>query len=107
MYTIKEMIHENETMKVYGFMVYRKDGRSMPKGMITSFNAYHEEPLSNVFKGRTQIEFAVQSPTGDASDHFHYTMPCLDFTQAKAIVDKYREGVEAMMNEHKKQELYS
>lgn len=87
-------------------MVYRKDGRSMPKGMITSFNAYFQ-PAKYEFDSKTHIEFAMASPTGDSSDHYHYTMPCLDFTQAKWIVDKYREGVEAMMSEYKKQELYS
>lgn len=106
MYTIEENIYESETMKVYGFMVYRKDGRSMPKGVITSFNAYFH-PAKYEFDSKSYIEFAVASPTGDSSDHYNYTMPCLDFTQAKWIVDKYREGVEAMMSEYKKQELYS
>ena len=106
MYTIEENIYESETMKVYGFMVYRKDGRSMPKGVITSFNAYFH-PAKYEFDSKTHIEFAVASPTGDSSDHYNYTMPCLDFTQAKSIVDKYREGVEAMMDEYTKKELYS
>lgn len=106
MYTIEENHYDSETTSVYGFFVYRKDGRSMPKGMITSFNAY-DEKLSTKIGGRTQIEFAVQSPTGDASDHFNYTMPCLDFTQAKAIVDQYRRGVEEMLSGLQKQELYS
>lgn len=106
MYTIEENIYESETMKLYGFMVYRRDGRSMPKGMITSFNACFY-PAKYEFDDKTHIEFGVASPTGDSSDHYHYTMPCLDFAQAKWIVDKYREGVEAMMSEFKKQELYS
>lgn len=106
MYTIEENHHDSETTSVYGFMVYRKDGRSMPKGMITSFNAYYEKPNAE-FGGRTQIEFAVQSPTGDASDHYNYTMPCADFTQAKAIVGQYRKGVEEMLSGLQKQELYS
>jgi len=88
--------YDSETMSIYGFIVYRKDGYSIPKGMITSFNAYSYKSNGNV-----QIEFAVQSPTGDSSDHFNYTMPCSDFGQAKAIVDNYRKGVSTM------QELYS
>ena len=106
MYAIEENIYESETMKVYGFMVYRKDGRSMPKGMITSFNAYFHAAQYE-FDSKVLIEFAMASPTGDSSDHYNYTMPCLNFTQAQWIVDKYREGVVAMMDEYKKQELYS
>lgn len=106
MFIIHENRYESETMTVYGFMVYRKDGKSMPKGMITSFNAYMQESMYE-FDAKTHIEFAVQSPTGDSSDHHHYTMPCLNFDQAISIVDKYREGVETMIGEHRKQELYS
>jgi len=106
MYIVYENQHDSETLSVYGFMVYRKDGKSMPKGMITSFNAYWYK--ANVeFESRTQIEFAVQSPTGDASDHYNYSMPCVDFHQAKAIVDTYRNGVEEMVGVFKYQEMYS
>jgi len=96
MYTFHENVYDSETTSIYGFFVYRNDGRSMPKGTITSFNACWDKPNAR-FNGRTQIEFAVQSPTGDSSDHYNYTMPCVDFDQAKAIADKYRQVTEQMI----------
>ena len=106
MYVFHENQYDTDTSSIYGFFVYRKDGRSMPKGIITSFNAYWYK--TNVeFESRTEIEFAVQSPTGDSSDHYNYTMPCANFEQAKEIVDKYRDAVEKMVGVLKYEELYS
>lgn len=105
MFTIDKFDYDSETSSVYGFMVYREDGHSLPKGMITSFNAYFHK--SKITSDNVQIEFAVQSPTGDASDHYHYIMLCDNFNQAKAIVDSYHNGVSTMLGEYRKQELYS
>lgn len=104
MFTIDRFNHDSETSSVYGFMVYRKDGYSLPKGMITSFNACFDKSRTS---DNVQIEFGVQSPTGDASDHYNYIMLCDSFNQAKAIVDSYCEGVSTMLGEYRKQELYS
>jgi hypothetical protein len=97
---------DSEHATVYGFQIYRKDGRSMPKGMFTSFNAYlYKRDKFNLEK--TEIEFSMQSPTGDASDHHHYTVPCASFDQAKQIVDNYQIAALAMLEEHKNKMFYS
>jgi len=106
MYIFHENQYDTDSSSIYGFFVYRKDGKSMPKGMITSFNAMWYKALDR-FPSFSQIEFAVQSPTGDSSDHFDYTMPCANFEQAKAIVDNYRAGLYEMLGEIRKEELYS
>jgi len=73
----------------YGFMVYRPNGYSLPKGMISSFCAIKTEITTPYDKWDIRIEFSVQSPTGDASDFHHYTMSCAEWGQAKAIVDQW------------------
>lgn len=74
----------------YGFIVYNRSGYSLPKGMITSFKAHQ-------FSGKIEIEFSVQSPSGehpDSSDHHNYTMPAISsFAQAKQVVDMYHSMV--------------
>jgi len=74
----------------YGFIVYNRSGYSLPKGMITSFKAHQ-------FSGKIEIEFSVQSPSGDhpdSSDHHTYTMPAISsFAQAKQVVDMYHNMV--------------
>jgi hypothetical protein len=99
----KQHINESDSeyMQVYGFSVCRKDGYSMPKGMITSFNAYlYKHPTGH---HKVEVEFSIQAPTGDASDHCHYTFPCLDFDQAKRIVNEYAQGVWEMLERHEKE----
>lgn len=106
MFNIDPVDFDSETSSVYGFIVYRRDGYTMPKGMITSFNARWYKPNSE-FASLAQIEFGFQSPTGDSSDHHNYTMPCVDFEQAKVIVKNYREAVLTMLDRYRQQELYS
>lgn len=78
----------------YGFNVYNEDGYSLPKGMITSFvvTNYGTDDKTNT------IEFSMQSPTGDASDHYNYTMPCETFEQGKFICDMYLTMAKAYLN---------
>lgn len=101
--------HKTDQSECYGFMAYRTDGRSMPKGWITSYNAYRR--LENEVELAAWIEFGIQSPTGDSSDHHHFTVPCLNFRQAKSIVLDQYMAVEVLMDEREAQEkkeyLYS
>lgn len=84
----------------YGFRAYRNNGYSMPKGFITSYIAYQYTA-----SGPTHIEFSIQSPTGDSSDHHSYKFLCLTWSQATAIVDRQftasKEMMEAYDNEMK------
>ena len=84
---IEKFEETTDYVKYYGFRVYNRDGRSLPKGMISSMRV---EQLSN---GTNQIEFSVQSPSGyspDSSDHLTYTMPALEtFEKGKAVVNMY------------------
>lgn len=102
LFTIELHETSSEHQKCYGFMAYRRDGRSMPKGWITSMNAYCTVPAAHVMNDYTEawIEFGIQSPTGDSSDHMHYTMPCLTFGQAKDIVHRWYVATETMMDEY-------
>ena len=101
-------LHDNssEHMECSGFIAYRANGYSMPKGWITSMNAYNA-----VVENRSWIEIGIQSPTGDSSDHFNYTMPCITFDQAKNIVQRWYLVVEIMMDEYEQEQkdhyLYS
>lgn len=70
----------------YGFMIYDDSGASMPKGSITSYNATAHK--TNGIVRRVTVEFGIQSPTGDSSDHHHYSFPCLHWSQATDIVDR-------------------
>lgn len=84
-------------VKYYGFRVYNLDGRSLPKGMISSMRV---EQLSN---GTNQIEYSVQSPSGfspDSSDHLTYTMPVIEtFEKGKAVVEMYGHMINAYIFE--------
>lgn len=84
---IEKFEETTDYVKYYGFRVYNRDGRSLPKGMISSMRV---EQLSN---GTNQIEFSVQSPSGyspDSSDHLTYTMPALEtFEKGKTVVNIY------------------
>jgi len=84
-------------VKYYGFRVYNRDGRSLPKGMISSMRV---EQLSD---GTNQIEYSVQSPSGfspDSSDHLTYTMPAIEtFEKGKAVVEMYGNMINAYIFE--------
>ena len=90
---------KNEGWQAYGFMVYNHSGYSLPKGMITSFKV---EQFSNM---SIEIDFSVQSPSGDASDHHNYSIPAIkSFAQCKQIVDMYAQMVESWITEESKTE---
>ena len=76
---------KDNNYNAYGFNVYNKNGWSIPKGMISSFIATQYGPS----KTNNIIEFSIQSPTGDSSDHLSYTIPCENFEQSKFICDMY------------------
>jgi hypothetical protein len=84
-------------VKYYGFRVYNLDGRSLPKGMISSMRV---EQLSD---GTNQIEYSVQSPSGfspDSSDHLTYTMPVIEtFEKGKAVVEMYGQMINSYIYE--------
>lgn len=80
----------------YGFYAYRDNGHSMPKGFITSYTAFHY-----VKQDETSIEFSIQSPTGDASDHYHYNFPCKSWEQAKWIVDQQYSAFKVMLEQYR------
>ena len=90
--------HKDDKLEVYGFMSYRTDGRSMPKGWITSYNAYTRIGESAI--GSSWIEFSIQSPTGDSSDHHTFRFPCLNFEQATSIVLANYRNIEILMDEY-------
>ena len=103
---------KTEHSEAWGFMAYRRDGRSMPKGWVTSMNAYCRK--DNGYETSAWIEYGIQSPTGDSSDHHHYTIPCVNFDQAQSIVAQWYVTIETMMDEYEaanpqeaKQYLYS
>lgn len=91
-YTIEMHTNTSGAIHHYGFRAYRNNGYSMPKGFITSYIAYWHIGTDEVY-----IEFSIQSPTGDASDHFRYSFPCLTTSQAKTIVDRQFTASKAMM----------
>ena len=79
----------------YGFNVFHKDGTSLPKGMFSYFTAT-ETPKNNEYVlsplkryNDVVIEYGIQSPTGDASDHCTYTFECKTMYQASRIIDMY------------------
>lgn len=105
--------NKSENFDVWGFMAWRRDGRSMPKGWITSMNAYKRYDAQDRESG-AWIEYSLQSPTGDSSDHHHFTIPCVNFDQAQSIVAQWYTTIEIMMDEYEvanpqeaKQYLYS
>lgn len=86
----------------YGFYAYRTNGRSMPKGFYTSYVAYQYQsvPELNSEYDRFHIEFSIQSPTGDSSDHHHWSFPCRSWEQAKSIVNNQYQAYEIMLDEY-------
>ena len=90
---------KDEGWQAYGFMVYNHSGYSLPKGMITSFKV---EQFSNM---SVEIDFSIQSPSGDSSDHHNYGIPAIkSFAQGKQIVDMYAQMVESWITEESKTE---
>jgi len=90
---------------VYGFLVYNKDGKSLPKGFVSSYNAFLYKDNQPGSKEIIMIEFGIQSPTGDSSDHHHYSFPCLTWSQAKHLVDAQFNMVHAGLKEYGKLQL--
>ena len=91
---IDSITHETNSYKTYGFVAYRVDGYSMPKGVYTSYNAtYYKESQD------TYIDFSIQSPTGDSSDHHNFRFPCRSWDQAKWIVDNHYKACKSMLDE--------
>jgi len=78
---MKLTLEKFETEQQYGFFVTNDDGGSLPKGMISS---YRVEKTG--YSNGGQIEFSVQSPTGDASDFFSFSHEVSDYNQGKYIV---------------------
>jgi hypothetical protein len=94
---IEKFETQDEGWRAYGFMVYNRSGYSLPKGMITSFKV---EQFSNML---VEIDFSVQSPSGDSSDHHNYGMPAIkSFAQGKQIVDMYAQMVEGWITAESK-----
>jgi hypothetical protein len=89
----------------YGFQIFRMNGYSIPKGMIGSFYAIKSEITTPYEKWDIRIEFSIQAPTGDASDFCHYTIPCSEWGQAKAIVDQWFAMWEPMIESVRQKEI--
>jgi hypothetical protein len=94
---VQKFEETTDYVKYYGFRVFNDDGRSLPKGMISSMRV---EQFSD---GTNQIEYSVQSPSGfspDSSDHLTFTMPALEtFEKGKAVVKMYGEMINAYIFE--------
>jgi hypothetical protein len=94
---VEKFEETTDYVKYYGFRVYNRDGRSLPKGMISSMRV---EQLPD---GTNQIEYSVQSPSGfspDSSDHLTYTMPVIEtFEKGKAVVEMYGQMINSYISE--------
>ena len=96
---IEKFDTKDEGWQAYGFMVYNRSGYSLPKGMITSFKVEQFSDMS------IEIDFSLQSPSGDSSDHYNYGMPAIQsFAQGKQIVDMYAQMVEGWITAESKTE---
>jgi len=90
---------KDEGWQSYGFIVYNRSGYSLPKGMITSFKVEQFSDMS------VEIDFSVQSPSGDSSDHHNYGMPAIkSFAQGKQIVDMYANMIDYWITAESKTE---
>ena len=83
---VEQVSYETSDTQAYGFIVYNRSGYSIPKGMYTSFVAHYYKQ-TDYQSEYCYIEFSLQSPTGDSSDHHNYRYPCVSFGQAKTIVE--------------------
>jgi len=96
---IEKFDTKDEGWQAYGFMVYNRSGYSLPKGMITSFKVEQFSDMS------VEIDFSVQSPSGDSSDHHNYSIPAIkSFAQGKQIVDMYAQMVDYWITAESKTE---
>ena len=96
---IKKFDTKDEGWQAYGFMVYNRSGYSLPKGMITSFKVEQFSDMS------VEIDYSIQSPSGDSSDHHNYSIPAIkSFAQGKQIVDMYAQMVEYWITAESKTE---
>ena len=96
---IEKFDTKDEGWQAYGFMVYNRSGYSLPKGMITSFKVEQFSDMS------VEIDFSVQSPSGDSSDHHNYGMPAIkSFAQGKQIVDMYANMIDYWITAESKTE---
>lgn len=101
-YIMEKRDVDSPETSVYGFLVYNKDGKSLPKGFVSSYNAFLYKAGN---KEVIMIEFGIQSPTGDSSDHHHYSFPCLNWSQAKHLVDAQFNMLHAGLKEYGKLQL--
>lgn len=81
---VEQVNYETPDSQAYGFIVYNRSGYSLPKGIYSSYVAHY-----HMSTNKCHIEFSIQSPTGDSSDHHNYTYPCASFEQAKKIVEMH------------------
>lgn len=91
---------EDASSSSYGFIVYSKEGKSLPKGLYSSYCAVTRN-------NESWVEFGIQSPTGDSSDHHNYSFPCVNFTQAKEMVDVQFKMLTAHVSDLNDQYLYA
>jgi hypothetical protein len=92
---VEQVAYETPDAQAYGFIVYNRSGYSLPKGMYSSYVAHN-----HVSADRCYVEFSIQSPTGDSSDHHNFTYPCVSFEQAKRIVEMHSKMVQAWIMEN-------
>ena len=92
---IKRYTQTTPGINKYGFNVFNTDGASLPKGMFNYFMAT-ETPKNGKAElspypqdNHVEIEFSMQSPTGDSSDHHNYIFPCKTMIQAQFIIDMH------------------
>jgi hypothetical protein len=96
---IEKFETQDEGWRAYGFMVYNRSGYSLPKGMISSFKVEQFSDMS------VEIDYSIQSPSGDSSDHHNYSIPAIkSFAQGKQIVDMYAQMVEYWITAESKTE---
>jgi hypothetical protein len=93
--TVRQVDIDTAHEQAYGFNAWYTDGRSLPKGMYSSFVAHYHVATETCY-----IEFSIQSPTGDSSDHHNFTFPCVNFTQAMNIVDMHSAMMQAWIMEN-------
>jgi hypothetical protein len=96
---IEKFDTKDEGWQAYGFMVYNRSGYSLPKGMISSFKVEQFSDMS------VEIDYSIQSPSGDSSDHHNYSIPAIkSFAQGKQIVDMYAQMVDYWITAESKTE---
>lgn len=92
---VEQVAYETAYEQAYGFILYNRSGYSLPKGMYSSYVAHYYPDTE-----KCNIEFSIQSPTGDSSDHHNFTYPCASFEQAKKIVEMHGHMVNMWIMEN-------